>query len=108
MSKFQFRATGAAFAFVAAVTLAGAAQAAPVTVKVGDINFATAEGAKTFAARVEVAAVKFCRQVGGASFPGQYNNCRAAVRVEMAEKLEARNALLAKRNSATTLAAADQ
>lgn len=106
MSKFNIRAAGAAFAFTAAVVLAGAAQAAPVTVKVADINTLSADGAQAFNARVEVAANRFCagvRASGGRL--DEVQSCREGVRAEMAEKLQLRNAELAKRATGTTFAA---
>jgi UrcA family protein len=105
VSHFVTRAAGA---LVFAVAFAGAAQAAPVTVKVADINTLSADGAQVYDARVERAAAKFCAPVrasGGRL--AEFNDCLAGVRVEMSEKLQLRNADLAKRGTGTTLAAAD-
>lgn len=103
MSNFVTRATGA---LVFAVAFAGAAQAAPVTVKVADINTLNADGARAYDARVEVAAAKFCAPVRGSGGRlTEFQDCLAGVRLEMSEKLQLRNAVLAKRATSTTLAA---
>lgn len=105
MSHFVSRAAGA---LVLALAAATAAQAAPVTVKVADLNTLSPTGAQAFDARVETAAGKFCARVraAGGRLAG-YNDCVAGVRLEMAEKFQARNAELAKRANGTTLAAAN-
>lgn len=103
MTKFNIRA--AAIAFVSAAALSGAAHAGPVTVKVADINTLSPAGAQAYDARVGVAATKFCNglRASGARL-SEVRECLAGVRVEMTEKLQARNVELAKRNSATTFA----
>lgn len=101
MSKFITRATGAAFVCAVVASFATAASAQPVTVKVSDINTASADGLRLFGERVEVAARKFCsleRSAGGRL--DEVASCRKAVRLEMNEKLQGYQAQLAKRAGA--------
>lgn len=85
-----------ALAALPILALSTAAQAAtPVAVKVADIDPNTAEGARIYGERVDQAANRFCRMNGSASRLTERMDCKAAVRAEMAEKLEARNTALA-------------
>lgn len=78
--------------------LATAAHSAtPVAVKVADINTLSPEGAQIYAKRVDKAAMRFCRANNATSRLTERVDCQNAVRAEMADKLEARNTVLAAR-----------
>ncbi|MFN3512375.1 MAG: UrcA family protein [Phenylobacterium sp.] len=85
-----------ALATVPMLALATAAQAAPVTVQVADIDAATPQGAQTLETRVEHAAAKFCSHATRLS---ERQACKDGVKLEVAEKVDARNAMLAARGS---------
>jgi UrcA family protein len=106
MFKISSAATALALATLPMLAIAGGAQAAPVSVQVGDLDINTAPGAEAFAQRVNVAAHEFCRYAtraqSGLRNLGDNQNCKRAVREEMAEKAAARNdAMLAKAKSST-------
>lgn len=93
MSKLTIR---AACALVITLIAASAAQAAPVVVKLADLDLATPAGAQALESRVDAAAKKFCGQMyfaGGRL--AEMATCKVAVREEIAEKLEARNGAVA-------------
>lgn len=92
MSKLTIRAAGA---LAVALFAATAAQAAPVVVKLADLDLGTPEGAQAFEVRADAAARKFCGQVFTTSRLSEMATCKIAVREEIAEKLEARNAAVA-------------
>jgi UrcA family protein len=81
--------------------LATAAHSAtPVAVKVADIDTLSPEGARIYAQRVDKAAVRFCRVKTDNARLTERLDCQNAVRAEMADKLEARNTVLAARQGA--------
>jgi UrcA family protein len=88
-----------ALATVPVLALATAAHAAPVTVQVADIDITTPEGARAFEARVDRAAAKFCRQSTEAMRLSERQACLEGVKLELAEKMEARSAMLAAKGS---------
>ena len=76
--------------------MATSAYAAPVTVQVADLNLASPQDAREFDRRVDIAANDFCADTIGLSARAA---CKAGVRDEVSEKLEAM------RTSARTYAA---
>ena len=68
---------------VAALSTAHAATRAPTSVHVADIDFATAAGQATFAARVGAAAHRYCSGERSLDLKAA---CEAGVRSEVAEK----------------------
>jgi UrcA family protein len=77
-----------ALAALPIAALATGAHAAPVAVKVGDLNLNSAEGLATFHRRAEAAATTYCRanQSGGVRI-NEVKACKTGVRAEMADKL---------------------
>jgi UrcA family protein len=103
MAYFASRIAGVATLALAVLPFAAistAAAAAPVTVKVADLDLNSAQGLATFEDRVEKAALSFCATNVGARPVSQINACRTAVREELADKLPAaRQAQLARANT---------
>lgn len=89
-----------ALAALPAAAIPASAFAAPATVKVSDLNLASAEGMATFEKRARNAAASHCSQVRGLA---DRQICREGVREELAEKVAAvRSAQIARQ---TTFAA---
>ncbi len=82
---------------IAALTT-NAAQAAPSTVRVADLNLASHEGITTFNQRADYAARKFCNTEISLSARA---NCRIGVKVELNEKMDAIRTAQAARASTT-------
>lgn len=77
-----------ALAVLPALAIVSGAHAAPVSVKVGDLNLNTPAGQKAFDQRVDVAARKFCAEsVTTGTRLGSPAACRSAVRAEIVAKL---------------------
>ena len=99
MTSFAARFAGLATLALAALpiaALATGAEAAPVAVKVGDLNLNSDAGLTAFHQRADWAAKSFCRD---ATRPGTRLSaaraCQAAVKAEIGEKLaDARSAQL--------------
>ncbi|WP_374471307.1 UrcA family protein [Phenylobacterium sp.] len=93
MTNFASRIAGVATLALAALPFAAistAAAAAPVAVKVADLDLNSAQGLATFEARAEKAANAYCAANGlGARPVGDVAACRAAVRQEIQDKLPA-------------------
>ncbi len=90
-----------ALATIPMLALASGAHAAPVVVKVSDIDTSSAQDAKILNQRIEVAAREFCSQAKpGAMARLTDSACIQGVRVEMAEGVARRNAMMAKARSA--------
>lgn len=90
-----------ALATVPMLAIASGAHAAPVVVKVSDIDTSSAQGAKILNQRIEVAAREFCSQAKpGAISRLTDNACIQGVRTEMADSVTHRNAMMAKARSA--------
>lgn len=90
-----------ALATVPMLAIASGAHAAPVAVKVSDIDTSSAHGAKILNERIDVAAREFC----GRTQPGAISRladsaCMKGVRVEITEGVANRNAMMAKARSA--------
>ena len=91
-----------ALAALPIAALATASQAAPTaSVRIGDLNLSTAEGAATFRQRTEYAARQFCNEELSLSARA---SCRKGVKLEMTEKMEAVRTVQAAR-ATTTFAA---
>ena len=75
-----------------------AAQAAPAAVKVADLNLVSQEGVATFNQRADYAARKFCNTEISPPAPA---NCRAGVKTELNEKMDAIRSAQAARASTT-------
>jgi UrcA family protein len=85
-----------AMAAIPMLALATNANAAPaVTVQVADLDTLTPAGAQAYAQRVDDAADRFCRQANPNMRLTERAYCVSAVKAEMADKFEARNAVLA-------------
>jgi UrcA family protein len=103
---FKFSSTLAGVATLALATipmlaLASGAQAAPVAVKVSDIDTSTPQGANIVNKRIEVAAREFCRQTEpGAMARLDDGACIRGVRTEMSERVAHRNTMLAQARQA--------
>lgn len=80
--------------------LATAAHAAPVAVKVADIDTLSPAGAAVFEQRAEQAANRYCAKLNPTARLTERSACLTAVRAEMADKIEARNTVLAARQGA--------
>lgn len=93
-----------ALAALPMLALATNAQAAPVAVKVVDINTLSADGAAAYGQRVDAAAVRFCHQANPNMRLTERATCIAAVKSEMSEKLRAHNAVMAAKTGATLVA----
>jgi UrcA family protein len=93
MQDFTARIAGVFMLTLAAVPLAAGAasvaQAAPVAIRVADLDLNSARGAATFAQRADTAAREMCR-VEGRSARLRDTSCEAVVKAEAAEKLAAR------------------
>ena len=77
------------------------AHAAPVVVKVSDIDTSSAHGAKILNQRIDVAAREFCgRTQPGAMARLADNACIRGVRTEITEGVANRNAMMAKARGA--------
>lgn len=70
-----------------ALALASAAHAAPVAIKVADLNLASPAGQKVFAQRVDKVAVQMCREARTGRFVDAA--CLNAVRAEAHDKAAA-------------------
>lgn len=104
MFKSSTLAAAATLALAAVPMLALATNASatePVAVKVSDINTLTPEGARAFADRVDAAANRFCQKANPNMRLTERASCEAAVKVEVAEKLQAHNTMLAAKAGAT-------
>lgn len=103
---FKFSSTLAGVATLALATvpmlaIASGAHAAPVAVKVSDIDTASAQGAKILTQRIDVAAREFCRRTEpGAMARLSDSACIQGVRTEMAERVADRNAMMAQARGA--------
>lgn len=103
---FKFSSTLAGVATLALATvpmlaIASGAHAAPVTVKVSDIDTSSAQGAKILNKRIDIAAREFCaRAEPGAMSRLADNACIRGVRTEMAERVADRTAMMAKARGA--------
>ncbi len=90
MTNFASRIAGVATLALAALpfcALATNAAAAPVAVKVSDLDLNSRHGQAAFDARAGRAATEFCRSIGyGTAQISQTMRCKAAVRAELAEK----------------------
>ena len=90
-----------ALATVPMLAIASGAHAAPVVVKVSDIDTSSAEGAKILNQRIDAAAYKLCSQVRpGAISRLSDRACIEGVRAEAAENLATRNAMMTQVRSA--------
>ena len=90
-----------ALATVPMLAIASGAQAAPVAVKVSDIDTSSAHGAKILNERIDVAAREFCgRTQPGAMARLADNACIKGVRTEITEGVANRNAMMAKTQGA--------
>jgi UrcA family protein len=76
-----------ALAALPIAALATGAHAAPVAVKVGDLNLNSADGLQTFHQRTEAAASTYCRTTQRGIRLNEMKACKASVRAEMAAKL---------------------
>ena len=77
-----------ALAVLPALAIVSGAHAESVSVKVSDLNLATAAGQKVFDQRVSVAARQYCAEsVTTGTRLGSPASCRAAVRAEIVAKL---------------------
>lgn len=103
---FKISSTLAGVATLALATLpmlavASGAHAAPVVVKVSDIDTSSAHGAKILNQRIDVAAREFCgRTQPGAMARLADNACIRGVRTEITEGVANRNAMMAKAHGA--------
>jgi UrcA family protein len=92
MLSFTARIAGAAtlaLAVLPVAAIATAAQAAPATVQVRDLDLNTTAGQSAFHQRTEQAAKTFCKgRTNPASMTRMGATCVAAVKIEMTEKLE--------------------
>ena len=73
-----------ALAVLPMAALATGAHAAPASVKIADLNLASAEGAAAFEQRADFAARRFCSTERSLSSAA---TCRKGVRVELNEKM---------------------
>ena len=90
-----------ALATVPMLAIASGAHAAPVVVKVSDIDTSSAAGAKILNQRIDVAAHKLCSQMRpGAISRLSDNACIKGVRAEAAENLAHRDAMMAQARGA--------
>lgn len=80
--------------------LATSAQAAPVAVKVADIDTLSLAGAAAYDERVEKAANRYCVKANPTARLTERHACLNAVRAEMSDKFQARNTVLAARQGA--------
>lgn len=78
---------------VAALSTAHAAEYAPATVRIADLNLATPTGKAAFDARVDMAAHRFCADERKLDFKAA---CEAGVRTEMNEKAQVQIRLAAR------------
>ena len=76
-----------ALAVLPALAIVSGAHAQPVSVKVGDLNLATAAGQKALGQRVDIAARQYCYDSRGTGSRLSSPSCRNAVRAEVAAKL---------------------
>jgi UrcA family protein len=93
-----------ALATVPMLAIASGAHAAPVIVKVSDLDVSSAQGAQILNQRIAVAAREFCAQadpVNQGRLPSYA--CIKGVRAEVADSMAGRNAVMASAR-ATTLA----
>lgn len=103
---FKFSSTLAGVATLALATvpmlaIASGAHAAPVAVKVSDIDTTSAHGAKILSQRIDVAAREFCRQTApGATARLADSACIRGVRTEITERVADRNAMIAQARGA--------
>ena len=89
MTAFKAKLLTVIAASAAIVSVSTSAQA-ETTVRISDLNTATAEGRAAFDARVDQAARRFCNaRRSTASRVTEFRDCVAAVQVEMNEKLAA-------------------
>lgn len=96
----------AALPVLALATNANAETMTPkVAVKVADIDTLTPAGAQIFAARVNVAANRFCQKTNPNMRLNERAECKSAVKAEMSDKFEAHNAVLAAAKSNAQVAA---
>ena len=87
MTDFISRISGLAMLALAALpmaALATGAHAAPVAVKISDLNLFTPEGVASFQQRADAATRAFCREERALAV---HEACRAAVKAEIADKL---------------------
>ena len=87
MNDLTNRISGLAMLALAALpmaALATGAHAAPASVRIADLNLASAEGAAAFDQRADFAARRFCSTERSLSSAA---TCRKGVRVELNEKL---------------------
>jgi UrcA family protein len=90
-----------ALATIPMLALASGAHAAPVVVKVSDIDTSSAEGAKVLNQRIDVAAHKLCSQMRpGAISRLSDSACIKGVRAEAVENLAHRDAMMAQARGA--------
>lgn len=93
MTHFAARIAGAATLALACLPIAAiatAAHAAPIAVKVSDLNLNSPVGLAAFNARSHVAATNFCRSaIGSRSQMSDVQRCQSAVKAELNEKLPA-------------------
>lgn len=100
MTKFSSTLAGVATIALAAVpivALATGAQAAPVAVKVSDINISSPRDAHTLDQRVATAAAEFCSNasVGRITLSARHD-CLQGARAEIQEQLAQRQVMAAK------------
>jgi UrcA family protein len=88
------------------LTLSAAAHAAPVAVKVSDIDIDTAQGAAVLKQRTDDAARSYCTSHSGRGL-SERTACRDGVRAEIGERAAARQLAL-KAGKTTEMAAADK
>lgn len=91
MTHVASRIAGIATLALAALPIAAlstAAHAAPVVVKVADLDLNSAAGVAAFSQRVEAAAYSYCRSSLQTKSPLRNPaSCRAAIRTELIQKL---------------------
>lgn len=90
-----------ALATIPMLAIASGAHAAPVVVKISDIDTSSAQGAQILNKRIDVAAHKLCSQVRPGPIARLSDSaCIKGVRTEVAEGLANRNATMAQARSA--------
>jgi UrcA family protein len=89
-----------------ALTLSVAAHAAPVTIKVADIDAETPQGAAVLKQRTDAAVRRYCSANSGRAL-SERTACREGVRLEIGEKVAERQ-LAMKAAKTTEVAVADQ
>lgn len=90
-----------ALATLPMLAVASGAHAAPVVVKVSDIDTSSAHGAKILKQRIDVATREFCgRTQPGAMARLADGACIRGVRTEITEGVATRNAMMAKAHGA--------